>query len=102
MLTPWNLFWSTAAAYVLLIAILFLKGDNDHPAAWPLYAVAVAGGFSLAYLLSFLSVFCAQLAAPQGQVQDKEELKSFEDSMRTKAAFCNVTFGFPGTGAPLS
>jgi hypothetical protein len=35
-------------------------------------------------------------------LRDKEELKSFEDSRRNKAAFCNVTFGFPGATAPLS
>ncbi|MGA8599467.1 MAG: hypothetical protein WB676_32505, partial [Bryobacteraceae bacterium] len=35
-------------------------------------------------------------------LRDKEELRSFEDSRRDKAAFCNVTFGFPGASAPLS
>ncbi len=35
-------------------------------------------------------------------LRDKEELRSFENARRDKAAFCNVTFGFPGGGAPLS
>ncbi len=114
VLTTWNLFWCTAAAYVfawsiqvtyrivainrnerfglpgppaatppdwraklllrllpvpLLIAVFFSKNENDPAPGWLSYVLAAAGGFALAYALSFLAVFFAALVAPEGHVQ---------------------------------
>lgn len=56
----------------LVIAMAALKGDYSPASGWPAFVLAVAGGYALAYTLSFFAIVLAATVAPPGHVRTRD------------------------------